>query len=128
MVSGIAGNTRILTDGLCVMGILDPKDFSTRKKFFHFFAVVSLVVQAGTYSLFKNPPMMLMVTSIAAVTMYPVLGLGTIYLRHRDVDPRIVPGKVITLWLWICGIALAIISPAAILLALAIERGWISIG
>lgn len=128
VVSGIAGNTRILTDGLCVMGILDPKNFSTRKRFFHIFAVVSLVVQAGTYSLFKNPPMMLMVTSIAAVTMYPVLGLGTIYLRHRDVDPRIVPGKATTLWLWICGIALAIISPTAILLALAIEREWISIG
>ncbi|MCH7988160.1 MAG: Nramp family divalent metal transporter [Planctomycetes bacterium] len=128
VVSGIAGSTRTLTDGLCVMGILDPKDFSTRKKFFHIFAVVSLVVQAGTYSLFENPPMMLMVTSIAAVTMYPVIGLGTIYLRHRDVDPRIVPGKVTTLWLWICGVALAIISPAAILLALAIDRGWISIG
>ena len=128
VVSGIAGNTRTLTDGLCVMGILDPKNFSARKKFFHIFAVVTLVVQAGTYALFENPPMMLMVTSIAAVTMYPVIGLGTIYLRHRDVDPRITPGKVTTLWLWICGIALAIISPAAGLLILAIESEWISIG
>lgn len=128
VISGIAGNTRTMTDGLCVMGILDPEDFPMRKKFFHIFAGVSLVVQAAAYSLFENPPLMLMVTSIAAVAMYPVIGLGTLWLRYKDVDPRIVPGKITTALLWVCGIALALISPGAVLMALAIESGWISFG
>ena len=77
----------------------------------------------------QDPPQMLLVTSsIIAALMYPILGLGVVYLRHRDLDPRIVPGKATTAWLWICGIALAVISPGGILLTLAAKFGWISIG
>lgn len=66
--------------------------------------------------------MMLGVTSsIIGALVYPVLGLGVLYLRHRKVDRRIVPTTATTIWLWICGIALAVISPAGILLALALK-------
>jgi hypothetical protein len=60
--------------------------------------------------------------------MYPILGLGALYLRYRRVDPRIAPGSWTTAWLWICGLGLTVISPGGILLTLAIKFGWISIG
>ena len=62
------------------------------------------------------------------MVLYPVFGLGAIWFRHRDVDPRITPGRQTTFWLWVCGIAIAIISPAAAFLAIAIEAGWVTIG
>ncbi len=58
--------------------------------------------------------------------MYAILGLGTLYLRYHDVDPRIRPGRLTTTWLWICGLALVVISPGGILLTMAINFEWIT--
>lgn len=127
VVSGVAGSTRAMADGLAVLGLIDPRDFPARQRFFRIFAVASLTLHAVTYSLFENPPLMLMITSIVAVLLYPVIGLGTVYLRYRDVDRRIAPGRAVSIWLWVCGIALALISPAAIFLVMAIQNGWITI-
>lgn len=129
VVAGAAGNSRLLADGLTVMGIADPRDYRSRLRFIRIFIIVSLVLYSVAYWLFENPPQMLLITSsLIAALMYPIIGLGVLYLRHCDVDPRIVPGKLTTVWLWICGIALTVISPIGILSALAIQFGWIAIG
>ena len=127
VLSGVAGGTRILADGLSVMGIIDPRDYPARVRFTRIFVVVALVLYTLTYAFFENPPVMLMISSMVSVAIYPVLGLGTLYLRYREVDSRIRPSLVTTLWLWVCGLALAIISPAAALFALALDRGWITL-
>ena len=129
VVAATAGSSRLLADALGVMGIIDPRDYPGRLRFIRTFVVVSLVLYSIAYWLFENPPQMLLITSsVIAAIMYPVLGLGVLYLRHREVDPRIRPGQWTTVWLWICGISLAVISPGGILLALAIKFGWISLG
>ena len=129
VVAGTAGNSRMMADALAVIGIIDARDYAARLRFIRIFIIVLLVLYLIAYWLFENPPQMLLITSsVIGALMYPILGLGVLYLRHFDVDPRIVPGKLTTVWLWICGLALAIISPAGILLALAIGFGWISIG
>ncbi len=87
--------------------------------------IVTLGLYSFSYSLFENPPLMLMMSSMIAVLMYPIQGLGALYLRYRDVDKRILPGRLTTCWLWICAIAMVLISPGAALLALAISQGWI---
>ena len=118
-----------MADALGVIGIIDASDYEARLRFIRLFVVVSLVLYAIAYWLFENPPQMLLITSsVIAAMMYPILGLGTLYLRHRRVDPRIAPGTSTTVWLWICAIALAVISPAGIVLAMAINWGWISFG
>ena len=89
--------------------------------------MVLLSLYSLTYALFEDPTGMLMISSLIAVALYPVFGLGTLYLRYREVDPRIMPGPLVTFWLWVCGLALAFISPAAALFALAVERGWITV-
>lgn len=124
-VSGIAGNTRILADALCVMRIISPYDYSARLRFIRIFVVVSLAVHIFTYALFQNPPLMLVISAMISVVIYPALGLGTLYLRYRDVDPRIRPGRLTSGLLWVSGLALAVISPAAVLLALAIRWEWL---
>ncbi len=129
VLSGAAANSRLMADALGVIGIIDASDYEARLRFIRLFVVVSLVLYAIAYWLFENPPQMLLITSsVIAAMMYPILGLGTLYLRHRRVDPRIAPGTSTTVWLWICAIALAVISPAGIVLAMAINWGWISFG
>ena len=129
VLSGAAGSSRMLADALGVIGLIDSSDYSVRLRFIRIFVVVALVLYAVAYWLFENPPQMLLVTSsLIAAVMYPVLGLGTIYLRYRKVHPGIVPGKPTTAWLWVCALILTIVSPAGILLAIAIGAGWVNFG
>jgi len=129
VLSGVAGTSRLMADALGVLGIIDSADYRARLRFIRVFVVVSLAMSGIAYWLFQNPPVMLAITStVIAAVMYPILGLGVLYLRHCKVDRRIIPGKLTTAWLWICGVSLAVISPGGILLTLALDNGWISIG
>ena len=129
VLSGVAGNSRVLADALGVIGLIDVSDYSTRIRFIRIFVVVSLTLYCIAYWLFENPPQMLLVTSsLLAAILYPVLGLGTLYLRHRKIHRAIAPGRPVTAWLWICALVLALLSPAGILLAIAIQAGWIGFG
>jgi Mn2+/Fe2+ NRAMP family transporter len=128
VLSAVAASSRVLADALCVMGIIDARDYAARICFTRVFVFFALGMYAITYSMFENPPVMLMITSIVSVVLYPVFGLGAIWFRYREVDPRITPGRNTTFWLWVCGLAIAIISPAAAFLALAIKAGWVTIG
>lgn len=129
VLSGAAGSSRTMADALAVIGIIDASDYKARLRFIRLFVVVSLVLFAVAYWLFENPPQMLLITSsLIAALMYPILGLGTLYLRYRRVDSRIVPGPLTTAWLWVCAIVLALVSPGGIFVALAISFGWINFG
>lgn len=129
VLSTAAGNSRMLADSLGVVGLIERRDYAARQRYIRVFIVVSLVLYSVAYWLFENPPQMLLVTSsLIGAVMYPALGLGALYLRHRRVDPEIAPGAPATAWLWACALALATISPAGILLAVAIGTGWISFG
>ncbi len=129
VLSGAAGNSRMLADALGVIGLIDVSDYSVRMRFIRVFVAVSLTLYCIAYWLFENPPKMLLVTSsLIAAVMYPVLGIGTLYLRHREIPPAIAPGRSTTAWLWVCALVLAVVSPAGILLAIAIQAGWIRFG
>ncbi|MDE2928126.1 MAG: Nramp family divalent metal transporter [Acidobacteriota bacterium] len=123
--SGTAGSSRLVSDALCVMGVIDARDYGARLRFTRFYIVFGLTMGTVTYCLLQNPPLMLIISGFVAVVLYPVFGLGTLYLRYRAVDERIRPGPFTTSWLWICGLALAVISPAAGLLVLALNQGWL---
>ena len=129
VLSGAAASSRTMADALAVIGIINAADYTARLRFIRLFVVVSLVLFAVAYWLFENPPQMLLITSsLIAALMYPILGLGTLYLRYRRVDSRIVPGPLTTAWLWVCAIVLAVVSPGGILVALAVSFGWINFG
>ncbi len=125
--SATAGSSRLVADALCVMGVVDGSDYHARLRFTRIYIVFGLTMGTVTYCLLQNPPLMLVISGFVAVVLYPVFGVGTLYLRYRGVDKRIRPGPLTTSWLWICGLTLAILSPAAGLLVLALQQGWIDI-
>tara|TARA_B100000029_G_scaffold200189_1_gene198617 strand:- start:10840 stop:12441 length:1602 start_codon:yes stop_codon:yes gene_type:complete len=125
VLAGAAGGARLLTDALCVMRIIDPSDYPARQRAIRVLMCVALLTGTVMYSLFTNPPFMLMISSLVSVVFYPSLALGTIWLRHKGVDPRIRPSTPTTVFLWICGLALAVISPLVVLYALALKNGWL---
>ena len=116
-----------MADALCVMGIIDPQNYAARVRFIRIYVVFGLTVGTLTYCVFENPPLMLIISAFVSVVLYPVFGIGTLYLRYRGVDRRIRPGHITTTWLWICGVSLAVLSPAAALFALALKQGWVGL-
>ena len=125
VLAGAAGGARLLSDALCVMRIIDPADYPKRQKYIRVLMVVSLLTGTLIYSLFEDPPGMLMISSLVSVVFYPALALGTLWLRHRKVDPRIRPSTLTTVFLWVCGLVLALVSPLVALYALALKQQWI---
>ena len=125
VLAGAAGGARLLTDAMCVMRLIDPADYPARQKSVRVLICVSLGTGTLMYSLFTNPPLMLMIASLVSVVFYPALALGTIWLRHRGVDERIRPSRATTVFLWFCGILLALISPLVVVYALALKNGWV---
>jgi len=123
-ISAVASGSRIISDALCVVGFIDHRDYTARLRFIRITIIVVLILNTYAYFLFEDPPLMLMITGFVAVFMYPAVGLGTIYFRYRGVDQRIVPGKLITALLWICGLALGVISPLMAVASLSIKMGW----
>ena len=112
-----------MADALAVMGLFDPQDYNTRLRFIRRFIIALLGLFVIAFWLFENPPAMLLITSsLIAAAMYPVLGIGVLYLRHRRIDARIAPGTWTTCWLWACATVLTIISPGGILLAMYSSR------
>ena len=119
ILSGFAGTSRLMADALAVMGLFDPQDYNTRLRFIRRFIIALLGLFVIAFWLFENPPAMLLITSsLIAAAIYPVLGIGVLYLRHRRIDARIAPGTWTTCWLWACATVLTIISPGGILLAM----------
>ncbi len=125
VLSGVAGATRAMADGLCVMGIVDADDPKARFRLMRVFAVVALATHVLAYSMFENPPLMLMISSLVAVVLYPIVGVGTIYFRYRRVDQRIMPGRVNSALLWICGVVVIAIPPLVALFSWALKNRWI---
>lgn len=119
--SNVASNSRIVADGLGVMRLIDRQDFRVRMRFIRVFIIVSLILFVAAYWAFQNPPLMIIITSMASAVLYPTLGLGALYLRRRRLDPRILPGRATTFWLRVCALAVAIISPSAVLIALVLR-------
>jgi Mn2+/Fe2+ NRAMP family transporter len=129
VLAGAAGSSRLMADSLAVMGIIDARDFKARLRFIRIFLLVSLALYAAAYWLFEDPPQMLKVTSsLIAAIMFPILGVSTLYLRYAKVDPRIKPSPWTTACLWVSSLALIVISPGGVLLAWAVDLGWISLG
>ncbi len=126
-LSGAASGSRILADALAVLGFVDRVDYTARLRFIRIAIVMGLTINAYAYYLFEDPPMMLMISSMISVFIYPSLGLGALYLRYRGVDKRILPGPGITVMLWICGVTLGLLSPLIALAFLALKQGWITL-
>jgi len=114
-ISAAASSSRILSDALTVVGFLKKGEPRARMRAMRICILVSLSMNAFAYFIFKDPPLMLMISGLIAVFMYPSMGIGTLYLRYFGVDKRIRPGTVITVLLWISAVALALISPALML-------------
>ena len=110
----IAGHARVVADTLRVLkfgAATEPARLRWVKTFCVLFPVIALLF----FVFIDEPAQLVLASGVMQAIMLPMLGSAALYFRYRRCDPRIAPGRLWDLMLWI--------SAAGLLLA----GGWLAL-
>lgn len=96
-----AANSRVGADMVRLMGVFKADDYAARRRYRNALIVLLSVIPAALFFLVESPVNMVIAGGLAQAMMLPVIGLSTLYLRHRHLPKVIVPSRWVTLGLWV---------------------------
>ncbi|MSU20992.1 MAG: divalent metal cation transporter [Pedosphaera sp.] len=99
-----AANSRAYADLCRLMGLFAPDDYARRVTFRNGFILFLTVVPVIMFLSFESPVKMVVAGGLAQAMMLPVIGIGTLYLRHRRLPNEIAPSTWVTVLLWVATI------------------------
>ncbi len=102
-----AGNARMVADGLGLMGFHDGSE-ETRMRWTRVIATVWPIGALGLYLWVQAPAAMVLASGASQAVMLPMLGIAALYFRYRRCDPKLKPGRLWDVMLWVSGAAFAI--------------------
>ena len=117
-----AGNARMVADGLGMFGLHDGSEL-TRMRWTRIVSTIWPLVALLLYAVIQAPAAMVLLCGVAQAVMLPMLGAAALYFRYRRCDPRLCPGRLWDLMLWISVAGLAIAGAWA-LVSKAQEMFW----
>jgi len=102
-----AAHSRVYADMVRLMGFFPASDYAQRvrwrKRFVWFLTVVPVIL----YWLIQEPARMVVAGGIAQAMMLPIIGVGTLFLRHRRLPAKVAPSPVTTALLWLAAVVMA---------------------
>jgi manganese transport protein len=113
-----AAHSRLFADLMRISGRYARTDAARRRFWRQVFVVVLATLPAVFYWLFKSPVKMVVAGGLAQTLMLPVIGLASVYLRHRHVPPAVAPTHATTAALWLA---------TTVMLAVALYYCWITL-
>jgi manganese transport protein len=96
-----AANSRVFADMFRLMGFFKADDYPRRLRYRNLFVVLLSTIPVALYFLVQSPVQMVVAGGIAQAMMLPVIGLSTLYLRHRYLPKAIEPSRWVTVALWV---------------------------
>ncbi len=99
--ASVASNSRVYSDMCRLMGMFRSEDYGARVRFRNGFIVALTIIPVLLYFFIESPVNMVKAGGIAQALMLPVIGIGTLYLRHRHLPRDIAPARWVTIFLWI---------------------------
>ena len=103
-----AGSARVYADWLHIMGWISPGQRQLHRGWVSAFCVLLPVVAAGIYATVGQPARLVLLGGFMQALMLPVLGVAALYFRYRWTDPRLRPGRMWDLMLWISVLGLVV--------------------
>ena len=95
-----AANSRVYADMFRLMGFFDHADYAARVRYRRGFVLFLTIFPVCLFMLVQSPVKMVVVGGVVQALMLPVIGIGTLYLRHRHLPAEVRPSSWITLTLW----------------------------
>ncbi len=96
-----ASNSRVFADMLRLIGAFRADDYQSRVRYRNVFVVLITAIPVILYFLVESPVKMVVAGGLAQAMMLPIIGLSTLYLRHRHLPPEIAPVRFVTAGLWV---------------------------
>lgn len=100
--ASVAAHSRLYADMCRIMGLFTREDVAARARYRRLFTIVLVVCPAMLYLLVASPVQMVVFGGIAQSLMLPLIGIGTVYLRHRHLPREVQPSAFVTSGLWLC--------------------------
>jgi Mn2+/Fe2+ NRAMP family transporter len=105
-----AANSRLTADFLHLAGYWKQEGPAARERVVRFFCVLYPLLALGIYYAFREPQFLIKVGGIAQALLLPLIAGATIYLRRRDDDPRVGPGRLTDLLTWVAFLAISAVA------------------
>jgi Mn2+/Fe2+ NRAMP family transporter len=112
-----ASESRVFSDLLQLLGVFRTGDYAARLRYRKIWVCVLTIVPAGLFLVVQSPVLMVKAGGVAQALMLPVISIAAIYLRHRHLPGETVPGRLVTIGLWVA---------AAIVCGLMVYYAWLS--
>jgi Mn2+/Fe2+ NRAMP family transporter len=113
-----AANSRVYADMCRLIGLFSADDYVRRLRYQKAFVVLLTVLPAMLFLFFASPIKMVVIGGIAQAMMLPVIGIGTLYLRHRRLPRGITPAGWVTVGLWVASFIIICITAYYVVLEL----------
>jgi hypothetical protein len=95
-----AAHSRLYADLFRLLGRFRRDDYASRVRYRNGFIVFLSVTPALLFLLMQSPVWMVKAGGIAQAVMLPVIGIGTLYLRHKRLPQEVQPSRWLTAGLW----------------------------
>jgi hypothetical protein len=108
LFASAAGLSRMLTDFLWVSGFIQLKTERDRLRWVRGFGMCLPFLSLVLFTLIANPTLMVIIGGFIQAVTLPVIGAAALFLRYRRTDPRITPGVVWDVFLWLSVVVLLV--------------------
>src|SRR5690606_36998510 len=95
-----AGNARMVADGLGLFGAHGGSE-AERMRWNRGVSAIWPPVALAMLLFFRAPPAMVPASGVAQDGVLPMLGVAVLFFRYRRIDPRLAPGRLWDLFLWL---------------------------
>jgi hypothetical protein len=99
-----AAESRVASDLCRLLGKFKPDDYERRLQYRRKFVWILTCIPAGLYLVVQSPVNMVKAGGVAQATMLPVIAIGALYLRYKELPIEARPGMLSTVGLWIASL------------------------
>jgi manganese transport protein len=104
-----AANSRVYADMFRLMGFFSHTDYAARVRYRRGFVLFLTIFPVCLFMLVQSPVKMVIAGGVAQSLMLPIIGIGTLYLRHRHLPPEVRPSGWVTATLWIATFVIVVL-------------------
>lgn len=95
-----AAHSRVFADMFRVMGLFKRDDYQSRVKYRNRMVWALTVIPVCLFYINRDPVRMVFIGGMAQFLMMPVIGIGTVYLRHKHLPKDVAPAPFRNAMLW----------------------------
>jgi len=113
-----AANSRVYADMFRLMGFFDHTDYAARVRYRRGFVFFLTIFPVCLFMLVQSPVKMVVAGGVVQALMLPIIGIGTLYLRHRHLPVEVRPSSWVTATLWGATVVIVLLMGYYIVLTL----------